>query len=227
MTRDTMSDYTDILKTTNYVANRWVEDGDGTLEVLDKYHGTTLASLPLATSAHVEDAITAAQAGFAELQRWSAGQRAERLERLAALLDAHRDAFVDLIVKEAGKPIAYARNEIDRCLITIRTAAAEALRFTGETVPIDFAAGEGKTAFTKRFPIGIVTCITPFNFPLNLVLHKIAPALAVGCSVIVKPAPQAPLVTLALAGLMEQLDYPPGTFNALICSNPVAETLVT
>ncbi len=222
-----MNSYTEVLKTNNYIAGQWVGDRDGALDVRDKYHGTKLASLPLATSAHVEDAIVAAIAGFVELKSWSAGQRAERLERLAALLDAKRDAFVDLIVKEAGKPIGYARNEIDRCLITIRTAAAEAVRFTGETVPIDFAAGEGKTAFTKRFPIGIITCITPFNFPLNLVLHKVAPALAVGCSVIVKPAPQAPLVTLALAGLMEQLDYPSGAFNALVCPNDVAETLVT
>lgn len=222
-----MSTYTDVLKSDNYIAGQWVGDGDGVLNVCDKYHGTKLASLPLATPTHVDNAIRAAHAGFAELKQWSAGQRAERLERLAALLDANREAFVDLIVKEAGKPIGYARNEIDRCLITIRTAAAEAVRFTGETVPIDFTAGEGKTAFTKRFPIGIITCITPFNFPLNLVLHKVAPAMAVGCSVIVKPAPQAPLVTLALAGLFEQLEYPSGAFNALVCPNDVAETLVT
>ncbi len=94
-------------------------------------------------------------------------------------------------------------------------------------MPIDYGAGEGKTAFTKRFPIGVIACITPFNFPLNLVLHKVAPALAVGCSVIVKPAPQAPLSTLALAGLIEKAGYPAGVFNAVVCGIPAAEKLVT
>ncbi|GAB4315678.1 MAG: aldehyde dehydrogenase family protein [Candidatus Zixiibacteriota bacterium] len=222
-----MSQYKDILKTQNYIGGQWMAEGEGTLAVFDKYHGATLAALPMGTKSHIDTAIRKAELGFAELRTWSAGRRAQHLEQLAQRLDEKRDAFVDLIVKEAGKPRAYARNEIDRCLLTIRTAAAEAVRHTGETVPIDFAAGEGKTAFTKRFPIGVIGCITPFNFPLNLVLHKVAPALAVGCSVIVKPALQAPLVTLALAGLIDQLDYPAGAFNALVCPNSVAECLVT
>ncbi len=96
-------------------------------------------------------------------------------------------------MQEGGKPIGYAKGEITRCITTVRTAASEALRFTGETVPIDHDAGVGKTAFTKRFPIGVIAAITPFNFPLNLVLHKVAPAMAVGCPVVLKPAPQAPL----------------------------------
>ncbi|NNF01210.1 MAG: aldehyde dehydrogenase family protein, partial [Bacteroidia bacterium] len=103
---------------------------------------------------------------------------------------------------------------------------SEAIRFSGEMVPLDYGAGEGKTAFTKRYPVGIITCITPFNFPLNLVLHKVAPALACGCAVIVKPAPQSPLCTLALAGLMELAGYPAGVFNAMVCDIPVAEKLV-
>jgi acyl-CoA reductase-like NAD-dependent aldehyde dehydrogenase len=109
----------------------------------------------------------------------------------------------------------------------VRTAAAEALRFTGETVPMDFGTGVGRTAFTRRFPIGVVAAITPFNFPLNLVLHKVAPAMAVGCPVIVKPAPQAPLSALALAHLLHDLDWPPGGVQVLVCGNPVAEQLVT
>ena len=105
-------------------------------------------------------------------------------------------------------------------------AAAEALTFKGEIIPIDFAAGTGKTAFTKPFPIGVVACVTPFNFPLNLVLHKVAPALAVGCSVVIKPAPQTPLSTIALTSLIETLNLPKGVFNVVNCDIPVAEKMV-
>ncbi len=218
--------YRDVMKTKNYVAGRWVADGEGELAVADKYSGETLAKLPLASAKHMEAAIGAALASGSEFGAWSAGKRAAGLERVRALLRERRDGFVDLVVKEAGKPVAYARNEIDRCITTLGTAAAEALRFSGEAVPLDFDAGEGKTAFTKRFPIGVIACITPFNFPLNLVLHKVAPALAVGCRVVVKPAPQAPLSTLALAGLIDEAGYPAGVFNALVCDIPVAEQMV-
>ncbi|MDH4038335.1 MAG: aldehyde dehydrogenase family protein [Candidatus Krumholzibacteria bacterium] len=219
--------YRDILKTQNYIAGRWSAEGAGKTAVADKYSGAELATLPLATPAQMDAAIVAALGAAREFGAWSAGKRAAALERVRTHLQAHKEAFADLIVKEAGKPLGYARNEIDRCLTTLGTAAAEALRFSGEAVPLDFDAGEGKTAFTKRFPIGVVACITPFNFPLNLVLHKVAPALAVGCTVIVKPAPQAPLSTLALAGLIDTADYPAGVFNALACDIPVAEQLVT
>jgi glyceraldehyde-3-phosphate dehydrogenase (NADP+) len=218
--------YRDALKSQNYMNGHWSSDGDGTLDVIDKYSGDTLASVPLATGAQMDATIEAALAAFPVFASWSAGKRAAGLERLRSLLSERRDAFVDLLVKEAGKPVGYARNEIDRCLTTLGTAAAEALRFGGEAVPLDFDAGEGKTAFTKRFPIGVIACITPFNFPLNLVLHKVAPALAVGCPVIVKPAPQAPLSTLALAQLIDDAEYPAGVFNALVCDIPVAEKMV-
>ncbi len=113
-------------------------------------------------------------------------------------------------MKEGGKPIGYAKTEIARCITTVRTAAAEALRFGGEVTPLDFGAGAGKTAFTKRFPIGVIAAITPFNFPLNLVLHKVAPAMAVGCPVVLKPAPQAPLSSLVLGKLIEEIGWPKG-----------------
>ena len=129
-------------------------------------------------------------------------------------------------MREAGKPIGYARTEIARSITTVRTAAAEALRFGGEMVPMDFGAGAGRTAFTKRFPIGVVAAITPFNFPLNLVLHKVAPAMAAGCPVVLKPAPQAPLSALALGGFMERIGWPKGAFSVMLCGIPVAEKLV-
>ena len=211
----------------NYVNGSWVEVGDGTFNtVVDKYHGTELARIPHATEAQMEEAIAAAHASRDVLRRMSAGERSAKLEALAALIVKHEEELAQLIVQEGGKPIGYAKGEIARCITTVRTAAAEALRFTGESVAIDYGAGAGKTAFTKRFPIGVIAAITPFNFPLNLVLHKIAPAMAVGCPVVLKPAPQAPLSSFALARMMEEIGWPRGAFSVLLCGIPVAEKLV-
>lgn len=211
----------------NFIAGQWSADGDGSFNtVLEKYQGVQLARVPHATEAQMEEAIAAAYASRATLRRLSAGERSSMLDALAHLLVEQQEAMALLIAHEAGKPIGYAKNEIARCIITVRTAAAEALRFTGETVPIDYGAGAGKTAFTKRFPIGVIAAITPFNFPLNLVLHKVAPAMATGCPIVLKPAPQAPLSALALAGMLETIGWPKGAFSVMLCGIPVAEKLV-
>jgi len=227
LTQDAPS--TDILFTpANFINGRWVGDGDGGVNVVvDKYHGRELATLPHATAAQMEEAIAAAAASKAALRRLSAGQRSATLDAVAARIEGRAEALARLIMQEAGKPIGYARGEIARCVTTVRTAAAEALRFTGESVALDYGAGAGKTAFTRRFPVGVVAAITPFNFPLNLVLHKVAPAMAVGCPVVLKPAPQAPLSALALAAMIEGTGWPAGAFNVLLCGIPVAEQLVT
>jgi acyl-CoA reductase-like NAD-dependent aldehyde dehydrogenase len=212
----------------NYINGTWRTEGDGTFNtVVDKYSGAELARLPHATDAQMEEAIVSATKGALEFRTWSAGERSARLETLAALLTTHTEELAQLLMRESGKPIMYARIEIGRSITTVRTAAAEALRFGGEAVPVDYGAGAGKTGFTKRFPIGTIACITPFNFPMNLVMHKVAPALAVGCPVILKPAPQAPLSAIALAGLIDQVGFPKGVFNLLLCGIPVAEKLVT
>ena len=211
----------------NYIDGAWVSEGDGTFNtVIDKYHGTELARIPHATEAQMEDAIAAAYASRDAVRKLSAGERSAKLEALASLIAKHEEELAMLIVQEGGKPIGYAKTEIARCITTVRTAAAEALRFTGESVALDYGAGAGKTAFTKRFPIGVIAAITPFNFPLNLVLHKVAPAMAVGCPVVLKPAPQAPLSSLALGKLIEQVGWPKGAFSVLMCGVPVAEKLV-
>lgn len=226
-TQSFLSPYHRILKVGNYVDGKWfTESTTDELKVFDKYSNEELAALPLADEKVAEEAIEAAGRGFDALSKWSAGKKSDALYKLAELLLANKEAFVDLIVREAGKPVSYAENEIERCITTVKTAATEALRLSGEVVPIDYGAGEGKTAFTKRFPVGIVLCITPFNFPMNLVLHKVAPALACGCSVIVKPAPQSPLCTMALASLIEMAGFPKGVFNSLVCDIPVAEKMV-
>lgn len=211
----------------NLINGAWSFEGDGTFNtVVDKYHGTELARIPNASEAQMETAVAAAYASRGTLRKMSAGERSAKLEALAALIAEHEEEIAQLMVQEAGKPIAAARIEVARSITTVRTAAAEALRFWGEVTPMDFGAGVGRTAFTKRFPIGVVAAITPFNFPLNLVLHKVAPAMAVGCPVVLKPSPQAPLCALVLARFMERIGWPADAFHVLMCGVPVAEKLV-
>lgn len=217
----------DKIKFGNYINGKWdLEIKKEFLQVNDKFNQKPLAKLALASEKDIEKAISSSVKGFKELKSWSAGQRSEYLEKLRLALLNRFDEAVEIIIKEAGKPKSYAISEVKRCLATIERAVIEAKTFSGEMVPIDFDAGEGKTAFTKRFPVGPILCITPFNFPLNLVLHKVAPALACGCSVIVKPAPQAPLSALFLANLIDQVGYPDGAANFLNCSIPMAEKMV-
>ncbi|KAA5536968.1 aldehyde dehydrogenase family protein [Taibaiella lutea] len=211
----------------NFVAGKWETAGTGKFQiVLDKYQGTEMAKVPQATENQMEDAIVAALEAFEVTKKWSAGKRATMMSSLYNKLVERKEEFINLIINEGGKPRSYAINEVDRSLTTLRLAIEEATRFKGEVVPMDWGSGEGKTAFTKRFPVGVVACITPFNFPLNLVMHKVAPALAVGCTTVIKPAPQAPLTCLAFAGLMEEVGYPAGVINVLVCDIPVAEKLV-
>jgi len=222
-----MSAYENILKSANYINNEWLTDGTGsTLKVVDKFTQETMAEIPLATEAQMEQAIVSAEHSFKSFRKWSAGKKAEYLVKLKDALEAKKEEFAHLIVAEAGKPIGYARAEVARCLVTLETAAREAMTFSGEMVPLDYGAGTGKTAFTKRFPIGPIACISPFNFPLNLALHKIAPALACGCTIVLKPAPQSPLTCLAFAALCEEVGYPAGVINILVCDIPVAEKMV-
>jgi glyceraldehyde-3-phosphate dehydrogenase (NADP+) len=214
-------------RASNYIAGKWESRGTGEFQVvLDKYQGNEIGKIPHATEAQMEDAIVSAQKAFEITRKWSAGKRAEMMQKLYDQLNARKDEFVNIIINEGGKPRSYATNEVDRSLTTLKLAIEEATRFGGEIVPMDWGAGEGKTAFTKRFPIGVIACITPFNFPLNLVMHKVAPALATGCTTVIKPAPQAPMSCLAFAELLEEVGYPAGVINVLVCDIPVAEKLV-
>lgn len=212
----------------NYINNALNTAGTGEkLAVYHKFTGAILANLPLAGQAQMEEAIVGAEKAFEVLRKWSAGERSNKLAALRDALAKRKNEFAQLIVAEAGKPISYAKAEVERCLSTLDIAVREALTFSGEVVPMDFSNGTGKTAFTKRFPIGPIAAISPFNFPLNLALHKIAPAFAVGCSVVLKPSPQSPLVALAFAQLTKEVGYPAGALQVLVCDIPVAQSLVT
>ncbi len=203
----------------------WVETGRW-LEVRSPYSGEVVGRVPEAGPAETRRAIDAAEEAMrAPLP---AHRRAEVLSRVADLLGARQEEVARLICAEAGKPLKAARVEASRAVSTYTFAAVEARKLAGETVPMDASqAGEGKLAFTVRYPLGVVGAITPFNFPLNLVAHKIAPALAAGCAVVLKPARATPLSALLLAELEQEAGLPPGWLN-VVCgpSGEIGETLV-
>lgn len=211
----------------NYINGAFQDTGsDKTLTVYHKFNGSVIAEVPYATEAQMEAAIQGSVKGFHSLASWSAGSRSDLLARIREGLLARREEFVDMIIAEAGKPRSYAETEIDRCAVTLLTAVEEAKRFDGEMINIDFLNGQGKTAFTRRFPIGPIAAISPFNFPLNLALHKIAPAIAAGCSLVLKPSPQSPLVTLMFAEVCHEAGMPEGGLNVLVADIPEAEKMV-
>src|SRR5512140_634747 len=204
----------------------WIDDKPvqaGRSEVINNpWDGTAAARVATGTSSDVETAIAAAARAFEVTRRASSADRAAWLEGMAAGLQKNRDAIADEIRAEAGKPIALARGEVDRAILTFRTGAAEALRIGGEVLPLDVtAAARGRTGITRRFPRGVVAGIVPFNFPLNLAAHKVAPALAAGCTIVLKPPPQAPGAPLWLGQIAHEAGVPAGAVNVLLA--PVSE----
>jgi acyl-CoA reductase-like NAD-dependent aldehyde dehydrogenase len=196
------------------VGGEWVETGEWQ-EVRSPYSGEVVGRVPKAGADEARRAIDAAEAAMQE--PLPAHKRAEILVRVAAALGRRHDEVARLISDEAGKPMKAARIEASRAMSTYTFSAVEARKLAGEMVPMDASqAGEGKLAFTLRRPIGVVGAISPFNFPLNLVAHKIAPALAAGCAVVLKPAGQTPMSALLLAELETEAGLPPGWLNVLV-----------
>ncbi len=198
-----------------------------TLTVTDKYTSETLATLQYADEKQLKLALSSASQAFQSFKKTSAGDRSNALLKLASLIQNDKATIAQIIIQEAGKPRSYAEAEVDRSVATIEAAAHEALRFTGEMINIDHHNGIGRQAMTKRFAKGVVAAISPFNFPLNLALHKIAPAIAVGCPVLLKPSPFTPLTALYLAALVAKLDLPKGTLQVINCDNSLAQELVS
>ncbi|HEX2110301.1 MAG TPA: aldehyde dehydrogenase family protein [Gaiellaceae bacterium] len=184
-------------------------------DVRSPYSGEVVGRVARADAALARRAIDAAERAMAE--PLPAHRRAAVLDGVAALLAERHDEVARTISSEAGKPMKAARVEAQRAVSTYATAAAAARTLAGDVVPMDASpAGEGKLAFTLRTPLGIVGAISPFNFPLNLVAHKIAPALAAGCAVVLKPASQTPLSALLLAELETEAGLPPGWLNVVV-----------
>jgi acyl-CoA reductase-like NAD-dependent aldehyde dehydrogenase len=199
---------------------------DNFVEVKNPFTKEVLTKINLASNEQINNVVSKAVEAKKTFKKLSAGQKTDLLEKLIGKLHEHYDDFTNIIVAEAGKPISYAKAEMDRCIKTLSFSKAEALNSFGETVNIDFANGEGKKAFTLAEPAGILLAITPFNFPLNLALHKIGPAIAAGCPIIWKPALKTPKTALLFASILKEINFPNNLLQIVICDNEKAQNLV-
>jgi len=189
--------------------------------------GQLVASVSVPSDAQVEEAVSALDHAQAQAQRLTLGQRADALAHVAARLIERREEIAGLITAENGKPIKWARIEVTRAASVFRWASEEARRWSGDVQRLDTeVAADGRLALVKRVPKGPVLGIAPFNFPLNLVAHKVAPALAVGAPILIKPAPATPLSALALGELIAETDLPPGMWSVLPIPNDRMPSLV-
>lgn len=200
-----------------YVANRPVFANED-LVVTDKYTGQIATRVAQADEATIDRAIAAAVDAAPALRCMPAFERKRILEECVARFETRREEFAGVLCIEAGKPIRDARAEVTRLIETFRFAAEEATRQYGEVIPFDVVPrAAGYTGYTKQFPVGPCAFISPFNFPLNLTAHKVAPAIAAGCPFVLKPASLTPVSALLIAQVLAETSLPPGSFSVLPC----------
>src|ERR1700723_2264916 len=210
-----------------YLDGKWLSDGER-FEVLAPYDHAVVGSSYRATATHAEEPVRAAQRAFQITRKMPGYERQAILRAISAGIPTRREEFARLIAQEAGKPIRTARAEVDRAIFSFAVAAEEATRIGGEWLPPGWQGSTaGPAGIVRRFALGPILAITPFNFPLNLVAHKVAPAIAAGCSMVLKPAPQTPLTSLLLAEVIQQAGWPDGGFNAILLSNEDSGLLVS
>jgi acyl-CoA reductase-like NAD-dependent aldehyde dehydrogenase len=209
------------------VDGKWIAEGDP-VEIRSPYDRSVIGRVFQGRREHAEAAIAAAVKAFGTTRRLPAFERQRMLRRVAQGLTERKEEFAHTMAQEAGKPIKAARTEVERSVFTFTVAAEESTRIYGEYLPLDWQEYTvGRWGIVKRFPLGPIAGITPFNFPLNLVAHKVAPAIAAGCTMVIKPAPQTPLTALLLAEVVQQAGWPDGALNVLPLSNEDAGSLVT
>jgi acyl-CoA reductase-like NAD-dependent aldehyde dehydrogenase len=209
------------------VDGKWIEEGDP-VEIRAPYDRNVIGRVFQGRREHAEAAIAAAVKAFGTTRRLPAFERQRMLRRVAQGIADRKEEFAHTMAQEAGKPIKAARTEVERSIFTFTVAAEESTRIYGEYLPLDWQEFTvGRWGIVKRFPLGPIAGITPFNFPLNLVAHKVAPAIAAGCTIVIKPAPQTPLTALLLAEVVQQAGWPDGALNVLPLSNEDAGLLVT
>ena len=217
-----MSDYQKM-----FVAGEWRES-DKSEKVINPYNGETICEIAVAQDKDAEDATAAAVEVFKTMKKMPGYERSEILMNIVKEIENRRKELVEIMAVDAGRPVRIAEVELDRSLHTFTTGAEEAKRIGGEVIPMDVVkAGVGYYAMTKRFPVGPILGITPFNFPLNLLAHKLAPAIAAGCTLVVKAPPQAPLTAHILGEITESAGLPKGAFSVFHCDVSTAEKLVT
>jgi acyl-CoA reductase-like NAD-dependent aldehyde dehydrogenase len=198
-----------------------------TYEIESPYDGAPVAVVHRATPADVEEALSAAVAAFETTRHLPSWKREAILAAISQGIAARRDELAETIALEAGKPLKTARVEVDRAIFTFKIAAEESKRIYGEIVPLDWLPGnEGRRAEIRRVPLGVIAGISPFNFPLNLVAHKVAPALAAGNPILLRPASQTPLGALKLAEIVYESGWPKDALAVLPCSTDTARPLV-
>ncbi|MGH2556958.1 MAG: aldehyde dehydrogenase family protein [Actinomycetota bacterium] len=209
-----------------YIAGDW-RTGQGTLEVKSPWDDSVVAELGVPTDADVDEAVAKAVDTFKESRHLPTHVRADGLMHISTRIAERVDEIAEIVAREGGKPLKWSKVEVSRAVSTFRWAAEEARRFGGEFLPLDTEASLGSRAgIVRRFPFGPVLGISPFNFPVNLVAHKIAPALAVGAPIVIKPAGVTPLGALAMAELFDETDLPKGMLSVLPISSERAQKLV-
>src|SRR5256885_3371103 len=209
------------------IDGRWIEEGASS-EIKSPYDGSRVGVVPLAGSRQIDQAIVAAVRAFQLTRKMPVFERQRILRSISIKISERREQFARTMALEAGKPIKTARAEVDRAIFTFSVAAEEAARIGGEYLPLDlqeFTAG--RWGIVRRYPIGPIAAITPFNFPLNLVAHKVAPAIACGCTIVLKPAPQTPFTALMLAEVVHESGWPAGALNVIPSTNEDAALIVS
>src|SRR5690349_14201287 len=210
-----------------YLSNK-PEQPNTDLEVLDKYSGEVATRVALADGKAIENAIAAAVAAEAPMRAMPPYARAKVLQHCVARFRERHDELAMALCVEAGKPIKDAEGEVTRLVDTFEVAAEEALRIDGEIVNLEISErAKGYRGFVQRVPIGACSFITPFNFPLNLVAHKVAPAIAAGCPFVLKPAEKTPIGALIIGEVLAETDLPLGAFSVLPATPDTASALVT
>ena len=211
-----------------WINGKWKQTNN-TYELKAPYTGEVIAKVSKATVQDVEQAIEGAHAAFLKFKAVPAYERAEILYKVVEILRKRKNEFASLLADEAGKPLKAGLVELERTIATYQFSAEAAKQSMGETVPMDAAPGiTNRIGFTKRVPLGVVSAITPFNFPFNLVAHKLGPALAVGNAVVLKPATQTPLSALAMAEIFKEAGLPDGMLQIVTGSGgELSDTLVT
>jgi acyl-CoA reductase-like NAD-dependent aldehyde dehydrogenase len=209
------------------VDGKWRTSGDR-IEILSPGTGQLVGSTYKASAADAETAIAGAVRAFEKTRRMGGFERQEVLQGISAGIRKNREELARIMALEAGKPLKASRVEVDRAIFTFAVAAEEAVRIGGEYLPLDWQASTaGRWGIVRRFPLGPIAAITPFNFPINLVAHKLAPAIAAGCTIVHKPAPQTPLTALRLGQIIEEAGWPAGALNVLPLSNEDAGKIVS
>ena len=208
------------------IGGKFVESGKVS-RVINPYDGTIVGEVFQAGMLEMDKAIDAAEKAFEITRKLPSYRRAEILRKVADQIRSRKEEIARTMTLESGKPIQFTKGEVDRAVLTFYVAAEESSRIPGEVVSLDIAVGsENRFGIVRRFPVGPIATITPFNFPLNLVAHKIAPALAAGNTVVHKSPPQTPITSVVLAEILLEAGAPEGSVNAVACSNEVAEKIV-